>query len=85
MAKFMHSFHRKRLSIMFDDYFKYFSLQNNHITRSISNENLYLQRIKTQTFFYNGIKIWNKILIIIKSLSKNSFNRCIKLMLINKH
>ena len=74
---------------LFDDYFKYLSLQHHHITRSISNKNLYLQRMKTHrglTFFsYNGIKIWNKITINIKLLSKYSFNRCIKLMLINKY
>ena len=37
------------------------------------------------SFSYNGIKIWNKIPINIKLLSKYSFNRCIKLMLINKY
>ena len=38
MAKFMHSFHHKRLSSVFNDYFKYLSLQHHHITRSISNK-----------------------------------------------
>ena len=28
---------------VFNDYFKYSSLQHNHIRRAISNENLYLQ------------------------------------------
>ena len=37
------------------------------------------------SFSYNGIKIWNKIPINIKLLSKYSFNRRIKLMLINKY
>ena len=89
MAKFMHSFHYKRLPSEFVDYFKYLSLQHLHITRSISNKNLNLQRMKTHcgltSFYYNGIKIWNKIPINIKLLSKYSFNRCIKLMLINKY
>ena len=88
MAKFMHSFH-KRLPSVLNDYFKYLSLQHHHITRSISNKNLYLQRIKLhrgQTFFsYNGIKIWSKISINIKLLSKYSFDRYIKLTLINKY
>ena len=37
------------------------------------------------SFSYNGTKIWNKIPINIKLLSKYSFNRYIKLMLINKY
>ena len=89
MAKFMHSFHHKRLPSVFDDYVKYLSLQHHHTTRSISNKNLYLQRMKTHrgltSFTYNGIKICNKIPINIKLLSKYSFNRRIKLMLINKY
>ena len=89
MAKFMHSFHHKRLPSVFDNYFKYLSLQHHYITRSTSNKNLYLQRMKTHrgltSFSYNGIKIWNKIPINIKLLSKYSFNRRIKLMLINKY
>ena len=89
MAKFMHSFHHKRLPSVFDNYFKYLSLQHHHITRSTSNKNLYLQQMKTHrgltSFSYNGIKIWNKIPINIKLLSKYSFNRRIKLMLINKY
>ena len=40
MAKFMHSFHHKRLPSVLDDYFKYLSLQHHHITRSIFNKNL---------------------------------------------
>ena len=52
MAKFMHSFHHKRISSVFDDYFKYLSLQHHHITRSISNKNLYLQRMKTHQVDY---------------------------------
>ena len=60
MAKFMHYFHHKRLPSVFNDYFKYLSLQHYHITRSISNKNLYLQRMKTYrgltSFSYNGIK-----------------------------
>ena len=55
MAKFMHSFYYKRLSSLFNDYFKYSRLQHNYIKRSISNKNLYLQRMKThrgQTFFF---------------------------------
>ena len=70
MAKFMHYFHHKRLPSVFKDYFKYLSLQHHHITRSISNKNLYLRRIKMHrgqtSFSYNGIKIWNKIPINIK-------------------
>ena len=89
MAKFTHSFHHKRLPSVFDDYFKHLSLQHHHITRSISNKNLYLQRMKTHrgltSFSYNGIKIGNKIPINIKLLSKYSLNRCIELMLINKY
>ena len=37
------------------------------------------------SFSYNRINIWNKIPINIKLLSKYSFNRRIKLMLINKY
>ena len=89
MAKFMHSFHHKRLPSVFNNYFKYLSLQHHHITRFISNKNLYFQRMKTHrgqtSFSYNGIKIWNKIPINIKLLFKYSFTRCIKLMLINKY
>ena len=89
MAKFMHFFHHKRLPSVFDDYFKYLSLQHHYITRSISNKNLYLQRMKTHrgltSFSYNRIKMWNKIPININLLFKYSFNRCIKLMLINKY
>ena len=31
MAKFMHSFHHKRLPSVFNDYFKYSSLQHNQM------------------------------------------------------
>ena len=61
MAKFKHSFYHKRLPSVFNDYFKYLSLQHHHITRSISNKNLYLQRIKTHrgltSFSYNTSRI----------------------------
>ena len=44
MAKFMHSFHHKRLPSVFNEYFKYLSLKHHQITRSISKKNLYLKR-----------------------------------------
>ena len=69
MAKFMHSFHHKKLPSVFNHYFKYLSFQHHHIARSISNKNLYLQRMKTHrgltSSSYNGIKIWNKIHVIL--------------------
>ena len=33
MEKLMHSFHHKTLPSVFNDYFKYLSLQHHHITR----------------------------------------------------
>ena len=44
MAKFVHSFHHKRLPSVFNEYFKYLSLKHHQITRSISKKNLYLKR-----------------------------------------
>ena len=40
MAKFIHSFHHKRLPSVFNDHLRYPSLQHNRIARFISIENL---------------------------------------------
>ena len=78
IPKLMHCFHHKKLPSAFNNCYKYPSLQHNHITRSNSIENLYFQQMKMHqgeiSFFYNRIKMWNKISINIKLLSKYSFN-----------
>ena len=78
-------FPHKRLSSVFNNYFKYSSLQHNHITRFISNKSSYLQRIKThqkQTFFFNEKKKGINFQLILNQEFKNSFNKCIKVIVI---
>ena len=79
IAKFMHSYYHCELPENFDNYFKNASNHHKYNTRSIVNENYYVERANTRkgqrSCSYIGLKIWNKLLPTIKQLTKYSFNK----------
>ena len=89
VARFMHSFYHRMLPENFDNYFKSGSTQHSYNTRSITSEGYYLERVVTKSgqlsCIYAGVKIWNKIPLDIKKLSKRSFCRYIKRSLIAEY
>ena len=48
IAKYMHSFHHNKLPQNFNSYFRTASHQHTHLTRSITNKNYFLKRVKTK-------------------------------------
>ena len=79
IAKFMHSFHHNKIPESFNSYFRTASHQHTHVSRSITNKNYFLKRVNTKygqsSFNFHGVKIWNKIPLLNKSLSWHSFTR----------
>ena len=79
IAKFMHSFHHNKIPGNFNSYFRTLSQQQAHLTRSITNKNYFLKRVNTKygqfSFNFHGVKIWNKIPLLNKSLSCHSFTK----------
>ena len=88
LAKFMYSYHNKKLPENFHSYFKSASTHHNHITRSITNQNYFLQRMNSSlgqaSCNYFGVKIWNSIPFSFKSKPYHSFCKLIKQLLLNK-
>ena len=68
VAKFIHSYNQKRFPEHFNMSFKPTNQFHNYQTRSLTNEN-----------FFNGLKIWNKIFLELKKLSKQSFSKWFKI------
>ena len=89
IAKFMHSYDHCKLPKNFDNYFKNASNHHKYNTRSIVNDNYYVERANTRkgqrSCSYIGVKIWNKLLPTIKQLSKYSFSKHIKKSMINNY
>ena len=89
VAKFIHSYNQKRLPENFNMSFKPTYQFHNYQIRSVANENYYLQRVTLQhtksSYFFNGVKISNKILLKIKYFSKQSFSKWFKINKINQY
>ena len=89
MAKFMYSFHHNKLPENFDCYFKAAKNQHTYSTRSITNQNYYLERFNLHSgqtsCSYAGVKIWNQIPLKIKNLSKHQFSKHFRNHLINMY
>ena len=89
MSKFMHSYYHKKLPEVFNNYFKSADKHHNHVTRSISKKNYFLQRMNCQcrqsSCFFTGTKIWNHIPLETKLLSKFTFNKVTEKNLIDKY
>ena len=89
IAKFMHSYYHCKLPENFDNYFKNASNHHKYNTRSIANDNHYVERANTRkgqrSCSYIGVKIWNKLLPTIKQLTKYSFSKHIKKSVINNY
>ena len=77
LAKFMYLYHHNRLPENFNHYFKSAKNHHSYTTRSISNQNYYLERLNfhcSQTSCnFTGVKLWNKIPFELKNLSKPLF------------
>ena len=89
IAKFMYSYYHSKLSENFDNYFKYASKLYDYKTRSITADNFYLERAKTQdrqqSCSYIGVKIWNNILLTFKQLPKCTFSKQIKSSMLSNY
>ena len=89
IAEFMHSYYHCKLFENFDNLFKNASNHSKYITRSIVNDNYYVERANTRkrqrSCSYIGEKIWNKLLPTIEQLTKYSFSKHIKKSMINNY
>ena len=89
IAKFMHSFHHNKIPENFNSYFRTASQQHTHLTRSITNKNYFLKRVNTKygqsSFNFHGVKIWNKIPLLNKSLSWHSFTKYYSSLLLKQY
>ena len=87
IAKFMCSSYHSKLAKNFDNYFKYASKHHDYKTRSITADNFYLERAKTQnrqrSCSYIGVKIWNNVSPTFQQLPKYSFSKQIKLSMLS--
>ena len=65
MAKFMHSYFNDKLPENLKNFFTSAKNLHSHSTRSINNQNYYLDRVNIQgsntLCNYSGVKLWNKI------------------------
>ena len=89
IAKFMHSYYYCKLPKNFYNQLKNASNLHKYNTRSIVNDNYYVERTNTQkeqrSSSYIGVKIWNKLLPTIKQLTKYSFSKHIKKSMIKNY
>ena len=55
---------------------------HNYRTRSVTNENYYVEQVRTENmkraFSISGVLIWNSIPLSIKALKKNQFKSALK-------
>ena len=89
IAKFMHSYYHCKLPENFDNCFKNANNLHKYNTRSVVNDNYYVERANTRkgqrSSSYIGVKIWNKLLPTIKQMSKYSFSKHIKKSMNNNY
>ena len=88
MAKFMYQYHNNTLPELFQNYFKSSSECHKYLTRSVTNQKLFVPRVNTThgqlSCLYTGVKIWNNLLEIW-SLSYVSFKKELRKMLMAKY
>ena len=77
LAKFMYLYHHNRLPENFNHYFKSAKNHYSYTTRSVNNQNCNLERLNlhcSQTSCnFTGVKLWHKIPLELKKLSKPLF------------
>ena len=89
IAKFMHSFRHNKIPENFNSYFRTALHQHTHLTGSITNKNYFLKRVNTKygqsSFNFHGLKTWNKIPLLNKSLSWHSFTKYYSNLLLKRY
>ena len=85
MAKFMHLYYHHKLPQNFDQYIKSAATHHKYVTRSITNKSFNLQRQNLSygqcSCNFSGVKIWNKISLVLKMLSYQLFGKKLKKIL----
>ena len=88
IAKFMHSFYHGMHPVNFLNFFKSSKTQHSYNTRTTASDGYYLERAYTKrrqlSCTYEGVKIWNKLPLDAKKLSKRIFCKRIKKSLIER-
>ena len=89
VAKFIHYYNQKRPPKNLNMSFK--PTINSTVMKQdlLQMRSYYLKRVTLQhtksSYFFNGLKIWNPILLKIKNLSKQSFSKWFKINKINQY
>ena len=85
-AVFMHQFHKGNLPEKFNNYFTLVSNQHSYNTRLASKATFILPLVRTNYGLFNirfcGPKVWNSIEESLKSLSKFSFKKKLKQLIL---
>ena len=86
----MYQYHNNALPELFQNYFKRSSECHKYSTRSATNQKLFVPQMNTThsqlSCLYTGVKIWNNLLLEIRSLSYYvSFKKELRKMLMDKY